>query len=129
MQQKYQAVGISPALAQQATQEMMTKDPLVTTVRERYGFSPNSRLSAGGAALASFISFPLGAALPMLAMWQSPLHWREGTTFLAVLIMLVFTGYAAASLNGANRQHAAVRNVLAGIFTMVVTFIIGSFFR
>ncbi|MDF7626352.1 VIT family protein [Lactobacillaceae bacterium L1_55_11] len=127
--EKYENVGISKELARQATKEMMDKDALVTTVRERYGFSPNSVLSAGGAAIASFISFPLGATLPMAAMAVTPVYWRNQVTFLAVLAALVLTGYFAARLNGANRKHSVLRNVTAGIFTMIVTFAIGSLFR
>lgn len=126
---KYIATGISPALAQQATQEMMTKDALTTTVRERYGFTPNHELSAGGAALSSMISFPIGSLLPMLAIRFAPLAIREVATFFAVIVALMLTGYAAAALNGADKKRAMLRNVAAGIFTMVITFAIGSLFR
>lgn len=126
---KYIATGISPALAQQATQEMMTKDALTTTVRERYGFTPNHELSAGGAALSSMISFPIGSLLPMLAIGFAPLAIREVATFFAVIVALMLTGYAAAALNGADKKRAMLRNVAAGIFTMVITFAIGSLFR
>lgn len=127
--EKYHEVGISQELAEQATREMMTKDPLVTTVRERYGFSPNSVLSAYSAAIASFISFPLGSLLPMAAMAFSPQAIREAATFLAVLVALAMTGYFAARLNGADKRHSMLRNVTAGIFTMLVTYFIGSLFR
>ena len=126
---KYIATGISSALAQQATQEMMTKDALTTTVRERYGFTPNHELSAGGAALSSMISFPIGSLLPMLAIGFAPLAIREVATFFAVIVALMLTGYAAAALNGADKKRAMLRNVAAGIFTMVITFAIGSLFR
>ena len=129
VQKKYEDNGISEQLAMQATREMMTKEPLVTTVRERFGFSLDNELSAKDAALASLISFPVGSILPMLAMHLSPKSSREWLTFFAVAIALALTGYVAAHLNGADKKHAAVRNVLAGIFTMVVTFAIGSLFR
>lgn len=126
---KYVADGISPHLAQQATEEMMTKDALTTTVRERYGFSLDHELSAGGAALASLISFPIGSILPMVAISLTPTNMREVATFIAVIIALAITGYAAASLNGANKKRVALRNVVAGVFTMIVTYAIGSLFR
>ncbi|MGY3743244.1 VIT1/CCC1 transporter family protein [Leuconostoc inhae] len=126
---KYVADGISPHLAQQATEEMMTKDALTTTVRERYGFSLDHELSAGGAALASLISFPIGSILPMVAISLTPKNMREVATFIAVIIALAITGYAAASLNGANKKRVALRNVVAGVFTMIVTYAIGSLFR
>ena len=126
---KYVADGISPHLAQQATEEMMTKDALTTTVRERYGFSLDHELSAGGAALASLISFPIGSILPMVAISLMPRDMREVATFIAVIVALAITGYAAASLNGANKKRVALRNVVAGIFTMIVTYALGSLFR
>ncbi|WP_294973889.1 VIT family protein [uncultured Leuconostoc sp.] len=126
---KYVADGISPHLAQQATEEMMTKDALTTTVRERYGFSLDHELSAGGAALASLISFPIGSILPMVAISLTPKNMREVATFIAVIIALAITGYASASLNGANKKRVALRNVVAGIFTMIVTYAIGTLFR
>ncbi|MDM7641199.1 VIT1/CCC1 transporter family protein [Leuconostoc citreum] len=126
---KYVAEGISSHLAHQAAEEMMSKDPLTTTVRERYGFSLDHELSAGGAALASLISFPIGSILPILAISVMPRSMREIATFIAVVIALALTGYAAATLNGANKQKAVMRNIIAGVFTMIVTYVIGSLFR
>lgn len=129
IQNKYTSDGISLKLARQATEEMMSKDALTTTVRERYGFTLDHELSAGGAAMASLISFPIGSILPMLAISTTPKDMREIATFIAVIIALTLTGYSAAVLNGANKKRAALRNVIAGVFTMVVTYIIGSLFR
>lgn len=38
IKEKYLARGIAPELAHKATYEMMTKDPVRTTIRERFGF-------------------------------------------------------------------------------------------
>ena len=126
VQQKNMNQGISTDLAAQATREMMAKDALGTTVRERYGFTLHHEVSAIGAAVASMIAFPLGSVLPMLAITLLPPHVRVPATAVAVLIALAFTGYAAAHLSGANERRATVRNVVAGIFTMIVTYLIGS---
>ena len=126
VQQKYMNQGISTDLAAQATREMMAKDALGTTVRERYGFTLHHEVSAIGAAVASMIAFPLGSVLPMLAITLLPPHVRVPATAVSVLIALAFTGYAAAHLSGANERRATVRNVVAGIFTMIVTYLIGS---
>ncbi|AFT81275.1 VIT family protein [Leuconostoc carnosum] len=129
VKEKYETAGISTHLAQQATQEMMAQDPLVTTVRERYNFTLDHELSAKGAAFASLVSFPVGSILPMVAISMTPTSLREITTFLAVIVALTLTGYASAVLNGANKTRASVRNVIAGVFTMAITFAIGSLFR
>ena len=127
--QKYRADGISNELAHKATDEMMKKDALATTVRERHGFTIGQELSAKGAAIASMLSFPTGALLPMLAISLIPKSWSALATFISVLIALGFTGYAAAYLNGADKKHATFRNIIAGILTMLVTYVVGLLFK
>ncbi|QIL50911.1 VIT family protein [Weissella coleopterorum] len=128
VQDKYIAAGIKPELAHQATQEMMQQDDLGTTVRERYGFTLNQEMDAISAGLASMISFPLGSVLPMLAITLIPanLHLNIWGTGVAVAIALAITGFSAAKLSGADLKWATLRNVLAGIFTMIITYIIGT---
>ena len=127
--EKYASVGISKELAYKATDEMMKKDALATTVREHHGFSLGQELSAKGAAIASMLSFPTGALLPMLAISLIPKAWSALATFIAVLIALGFTGYAAAYLNGADKKQATLRNIIAGILTMLVTYLVGLIFK
>lgn len=128
VQQKYLGPGISESLALQAAQEMMAGDALGTMVRERYGFTLHQEVSALSASLASMISFPLGALLPMLAitLFPSSQHWNIIVTGITVAVALALTGYSAAKQSGANTKMATLRNVVAGIFTMFVTFGIGA---
>lgn len=119
---------IDPKLAQQATQELMDQDPLVTVIQERYGFNPKEFTSPYAAAIASFIAFPLGATLPMVAVMTTPHQIAILATIIAVLIALVITGYAAAVLGNANRLKSIVRNVASGLLTMLVTYLIGQLF-
>lgn len=126
VKQKYVDDGIAPELAEQATKEMMTKDPLLTTVRERYGFDVGEFTSPYAAAIASMISFPIGSTLPMLAITLLPVSARIWGTAVAVVIALALTGYSAATLSNANRGHGVMRNVISGVITMIVTFAIGT---
>ena len=98
VQQKYEDQDIDPKLAKQATKELMDKDALSTVVQERYGFNPKEFTSPYAAAIASFIS---------------------------VLIALLITGYCAAILSNSNRLKSSIRNAIAGLLTMGVTYIIG----
>lgn len=126
---QYHATGISPALAAKAATEMMAhEDSLDIAVRERYGFDPKEETSAVAAALASMISFPTGSILPLVAITFFPPAIKVIATVLAVIFALTFTGYAAAVLGKANPWKAALRNVVAGILTMIVTYGIGSLF-
>ncbi len=125
MENKFLKQGIKKELAQKATQEMMTNAPLVTTIREKYGFDPRSFTSPYAAALASMISFPTGSILPLVAILFFPVKIRIFATFLAVIIALAITGLAAAILGHANWKHGIVRNVVSGMLTMMVTYVIG----
>lgn len=125
VQQKYEDQDIDPKLAKQATKELMDKDALSTVVQERYGFNPKEFTSPYAAAIASFISFPTGFVLPMLAVTLAPAESRILATAIAVLIALLITGYCAAILSNSNRLKSSIRNAIAGLLTMGVTYIIG----
>ena len=125
VQQKYEDQDIDPKLAKQATKELMDKDALSTVVQERYGFNPKEFTSPYAASIASFISFPTGSVLPMLAVTLAPAESRILATAIAVLIALLITGYCAAILSNSNRLKSSIRNAIAGLLTMGVTYIIG----
>lgn len=125
VKEKYMNSGISDELANKATTEMMNKDALVTTVREKYGFNVNQFTSPYAAAIASMISFPTGSILPLVAISLFPANIKVVATFIAVLIALSLTGYAAAMLSNANRLKSTLRNIASGMLTMLVTYLIG----
>lgn len=125
---KYVASGIKLELAEQATKEMMTRDPLKTTVRERFGFNVGEYTNPFSAAIASMISFPTGSILPLVSITLLPRDYRIVGTFIAVVVALAITGYIAAVLGKANRRNGTMRNVIAGILTMLVTYGIGHLF-
>lgn len=125
VKEKYMNSGISDELATKAATEMMNKDALVTTVREKYGFNVNQFTSPYAAAIASMISFPTGSILPLVAISLFPANIKVVATFIAVLIALSLTGYAAAMLSNANRLKSTLRNVASGMLTMLVTYLIG----
>ncbi|KRM19232.1 integral membrane protein [Ligilactobacillus hayakitensis DSM 18933 = JCM 14209] len=120
--------GIPAELAHDATNEMMQKSAVKTLVREKYGFEIDDQTSPYAAALASMISFPLGSLLPLLSILVIPKQFHILGTMIAVLISLVFTGYFAAILSHSNRFHGTIRNLIAGLLTMVVTYYVGTLF-
>lgn len=126
IKQKYMATGISEELSHQATSEMLSKDALDIATRERYGFDPKVKTSAFSAAIASMISFPIGSLLPLVAITTFNPQIRIGATFVAVVIALAITGSTAAALGNANKGKAVLRNVVSGLLTMLITFLIGS---
>ncbi|WP_459470985.1 VIT1/CCC1 transporter family protein [Pediococcus pentosaceus] len=126
--EKYANDGIPTDLAQKAASEMMEKDALLTTVRERYGFDMNNFTSPYMAAISSMISFSLGSLLPLLTITFAKHSIRVPLTVISVAIALAVTGYAAAVIGKAVRRRAVLRNVLAGLITMAMTYLIGSLF-
>ncbi|CAH0416379.1 VIT family protein [Periweissella fabaria] len=129
VEQKYIAQGISPKLAQKATQEMMSGDALATVVRERYGFEIDEFTNPYAAAVASMISFPLGSILPLVAITLLPKSINIVGTFIAVALALLITGYLAAKLGNADPKRGMLRNFVSGVITMLVTFLMGYLVR
>ena len=125
---KYERIGISKALANKATQEMMDKDPVLTTVRERFGFDLNNFTSPYMAAISSMISFSLGSLLPLLTITLAKPKVRVIYTVVSVAVALAITGYCAAIIGKAIRSKAVIRNVISGLLTMMVTYFIGTLF-
>lgn len=126
VQQKLVSDGITADLAEQATKEMMNKDPLKTSVRQKYGFNVGEYTNPLSAAIASMISFPTGSILPLVAITMFPSSIRVLATGIAVIIALAITGYSAAKLGNSNTTRGIIRNVVSGILTMIVTYTIGT---
>lgn len=126
--EKYAASGIPTDLAKKAATEMMEKDAILTTVRERYGFDMNNFTSPYMAAISSMISFSLGSLLPLLTITFAKHSIRVPLTVVSVAVALAITGYAAAAIGKAIRGRAVLRNVTAGLITMAMTYLIGSLF-
>ncbi|MFT9411534.1 VIT family protein [Liquorilactobacillus hordei] len=122
---KYVSKGIQPELAAKAASEMMEKDALLTSVRERFGFDINEFTSPYAAALSSMISFPLGSILPLLAITLLPESVKVFATFCSVVVALAITGFIAAVLGNSDRKNSVMRNTVSGILTMLVTYSIG----
>ena len=90
------------------------------------GIDPEELANPWHAALASFLSFTVGAVLPLLAIGLVPAVARIGVTVVAVLLALVATGTTSAAFGKAPPGRAVLRNVVGGAIAMGVTYGIGS---
>jgi vacuolar iron transporter family protein len=77
------------------------------------------------AAVASAISFTLGAVLPLVAVLLPPEAWRVPATFLVVIIALGPTGAIGARIGGGSKGRAATRVVIGGGIALAFTFTVG----
>ena len=122
----YQAKGLAPELARHVAERLTEHDAFAAHAEAELGIDPEQLARPWHAAIASFLSFTVGAVLPLLAITLVPAPARVPVTFTAVLAALAGTGVASAALGRAPRLPAVLRNVLGGAVAMGVTYGIGS---
>jgi VIT1/CCC1 family predicted Fe2+/Mn2+ transporter len=97
--------------------------------RSKFGINPNELGSAWGSAISSFVTFSLGALVPLLP-WFSP--YTTATVplslVLSALAALCIGGYLGYSTNG-RVVRAALRQLLVLIIGAGATYLIGHLFH
>ncbi|MEW2520210.1 VIT1/CCC1 transporter family protein [Actinacidiphila alni] len=117
--------GISPELAREVAEQLTARDALGAHARVELGINPDELANPWHAAGASFISFTVGALLPLLAIVLPPASWRLAVTVVSVLLALVACGWASARLGNAPVRPAVLRNAIGGAIAMAVTYGVG----
>jgi vacuolar iron transporter family protein len=123
----YEDRGIAPEVARDMVHEVMA-DPelaLETHAREELGINPQHLGSPVQAALSSFISFALGAFIPLL-----PWLITRGTAAIVASVVLsvvasVTVGVVLAAFTKRSRTQAALRQLLITAVAAAVTYGIG----
>lgn len=123
----YAAKGLSADVAHQVAVQLTARDALAAHAEAELGIDPESVVNPWHAALASFVSFTLGALLPLLAIVLPGPAARLPVTVAAVALALVLTGAVSARLGGARVLPAVARNVGVGLLAMLLTYVVGSF--
>jgi VIT1/CCC1 family predicted Fe2+/Mn2+ transporter len=121
----YEARGLSSHLAAQVARELTEEDALKAHAEMELGLDSEELTNPWAAALSSFVSFAIGAALPLLAMAIPLDGMRVIFAMLAVAVGLFLTGFLSARLGKAPVRPAVLRNVGMGVLTMIVTWIVG----
>ena len=124
----YRERGLSDETARRVAQELTRKDPLSTHLRDELGLSEELAAKPLQAALASALTFTLGAAPPVVAAVLSPPAWTIAAIAIVSVIALALLGAMGARLGGAPVVPAVIRVVGWGILAMAVTAAIGSLF-
>lgn len=122
----YRQKGLSAPLAREVAEELTANDALGAHLDAELKIDADDLSNPLTAALASALSFTVGALLPLLMIILTPEAVRVPLTFAAVVIALLITGAVSARLGGAPALRAILRNVLGGAVAMTVTYIIGS---
>jgi VIT1/CCC1 family predicted Fe2+/Mn2+ transporter len=126
--QIYRARGVDEATAEQLA-TALSRDPelaLQTHAREELGIDPQSLCEPVKAALSSFVTFSMGASIPLL-----PYFFGTGTAAMVTAIVLgviaaLFVGAALAKFTGRPMGRSAGRQLLFSAVPAVVTYAIGS---
>ncbi len=121
----YAAKGLSHPVAHQVATELTAKDPLAAHLDAELAIDPDDLTNPWHAALASFLAFLIGAAIPLAAILLSPSSVRVPITIAAVLVGMGLTGAISARLGGAPQIPAVLRNLAGGIMVMLITYTVG----
>ncbi len=124
----YVARGLQPALAREVALQLMAHDALGAHARDELGLTEIHAARPVQAALASALTFAVGAALPLVLAYLSPLTSLIPAVSIGALVFLVFLGGLAARAGGANPVTGAARVGLWGVLAMAATAAAGMLF-
>ena len=121
----YAEKGLSEQTARQVARELTDHDPLRAHAEAELGIDPDEYTNPWHAAFASMAAFTVGALVPLLAMVCSPTATRVYITIAATTIGLFLTGLGSAIASGSGKAHPIARNIIVGICSMTITYLIG----
>ncbi|MBL8090685.1 MAG: VIT family protein [Anaerolineales bacterium] len=120
--------GLEPTLAKQVADQLMEHDALMAHARDELGLTEIHTARPFQAAWTSALSFALGAALPLLAVFLSPTNLIIPVVVISSLFFLAGMGMLAANTGGANIWKGALRVTFWGLLAMLATFLVGRLF-
>lgn len=122
----YVGRGLDQTLATQVAAQLMAHNALDAHARDELGITDALRAQPLQAALASALSFSIGAALPILVVAISPRAVLIFSVFLSALIFLLLLGGVAARVGGANVLTGALRIGFWSALAMAITAGVGA---
>ncbi|WP_125588049.1 VIT1/CCC1 transporter family protein [Companilactobacillus jidongensis] len=81
------------------------------------------------AAAASFVSFIIGALIPLVTMCVSSDKWRVINTSIAMIIALSLNATVSTVNTTISTKKTIIRNIIIGVATSVITYMIGNIFH
>ncbi|MHA8137515.1 VIT1/CCC1 transporter family protein [Lactobacillaceae bacterium Scapto_B20] len=121
----YMARGISEATADEIAQELLDQKPLETMVNVKNNIQLGHYMNPWNAAFSSLVSAALGGILPLAAMTLLPTGIEWPGTIIAVVISVAITGFLSAKLGNGLVKTAVIRNIIIGILTMIIHYVVG----
>jgi VIT1/CCC1 family predicted Fe2+/Mn2+ transporter len=124
----YVGRGLDQTLATQVSNQLMAHDALGAHARDELGISEIVRARPVQAAIASALSFAVGAALPLLTVVIVPHAMMLSLVATLSLAFLALLGGIAARVGGARISTGAIRVTFWGALAMALTAAVGSLF-
>ena len=120
--------GLDAGLASNVATQLMAHDALGAHARDELGISDASTARPVQAALASAVTFSVGAALPLVIVLLVPLTTLMWAVSGSALLFLALLGALAARAGGASVITAAARVTFWGALAMALTAGVGALF-
>ena len=124
----YVGRGLDAGLASNVATQLMEHDALGAHGRDELGISDTSAAKPVQAAMASAVTFSVGAALPLLIVLLVPVSALMWAVSGSSLLFLALLGSLAARVGGASVMTAAVRVTFWGALAMALTAGVGALF-
>ncbi|MGA6825993.1 VIT1/CCC1 transporter family protein [Nitrospira sp. NS4] len=124
----YVGRGLDAGLASDVATQLMAHDALGAHGREELGISETSTARPVQAALASAVTFSVGAVLPLLIVLVVPVSALMWAVSGSSLVFLALLGAIAARTGGAPVLTAAARVTFWGALAMALTAGVGALF-
>lgn len=120
--------GLEPELASQVAVQLMSHDAIGAHARDELGISEALSARPLQAAMASALSFGVGAAMPLTVVVLAPEEILLQSTVISAAFLLALLGATAAVVGGAPVVKSALRVTFWGSLAMAVTAAVGAVF-
>ena len=120
--------GLTPDLAAQVTDQLMARDALGAHARDELGLSAATTARPLQAAVASALSFAVGALWPVVVALVVPQALLGTFVTATALLLLAVLGAVAARIGGAAAWRGAIRVTFWGALAMAVSALVGRLF-
>lgn len=124
----YERRGLKPDLARTVARQLMSHDALGAHARDELGLVDAFAARPLQAAMASAVTFAVGAALPIATIFVAPASSLAASVAAASLVCLAGLGALAARAGGASPWIGAARVTFWGALAMAATAAVGTLF-
>ncbi len=120
--------GLTQEVADVVAEQLMAHNALEAHARDEIGITEIRKARPIQAAFSSASAFTIGATLPLMVSWLTPLPALMITVASTSIIFLAALGAVAARVGGASISRATIRVAFWGAMAMGITAIVGRLF-